>query len=747
VNAYIDPGYHDNQEIYDEIVAWQELYPDTVRIDTIGYSQQDGMPIWAVKISDNVHLDEDEPTILFVGQVHAEELIGVEITLALMAEILEQRLLYPYKQWIRSLEIWIIPTLNPEGHAVVMTDSMDNSYRKNKRDCNLNGIFDYQSGMGGDIDGVDLNRNFPLNWAHGDTFMHPGGNEYFDYFRGFDKLSESETQTLWELAEQEKFVFSLIWHSSRSTSFSEKIFYPWEWEEGKNPPDFGVIDYIGQEMHWLIPRISSGYYEPIPTGSAKGNQHDSFYAHLGTLSFLIEAGPWIQSSYDIVEQVIEDNLEGAAYLLNRASEWTEMVHSQLTGIVTDAVTGLPLQAEVIIPQLNGPYLKPRTCDPTYGRYRRIVMPGTYDIEVRMRGYYPQTRTGIFANPSGPADEDFDLEPKPVHLFHGEIREVGSNTLPCTMYITGEDVQDTLAIGSDGQYSYNLPEGQYGLIMDSQGYVVKHDSVNLDQNRYIEFQLSPGVQLFYDDFDGGLTYWTPSGTYDQWCTEIADSLWTEMIAASSPNLMPYESFSENWLEIATPFDLSSYVTASMKFAHWQYFEPGYDYGEVQVSTDGGTEWETLAGPFEDQDVGWGSCYANLSPYCGSGDVRFRWLIYSDENLEEQGWRIDEVEVLAADTVVAVPPEVEIPQDYTLLSAFPNPFNSQLNMLINLPYSEQIRISLWDVSGRLVDQIYQSEMNAGQTRLTWRASHENPSGIYFLRVERGEEVQVQKVLYLK
>ncbi|TKJ41137.1 hypothetical protein CEE37_05570 [candidate division LCP-89 bacterium B3_LCP] len=748
-NAYIDPGYHDNQEIYDEIVAWQELYPDTVRVDTIGYSQEDGLPIWAVKISDNVHQDEDEPTVLFVGQVHAEELIGVEITLALITDILEHRFQYPWKAWLRELEIWIVPTLNPEGHAVVMTDSMDNSYRKNKRDCNLNGIFDYQSGMGGDIDGVDLNRNFPLNWVHGDSFLYPGHAEYYDYFRGFSPLGENETQTIWELGEQEKFSFSIFWHSSRQDpGVSEQLFYPWGWaDETKTSPDFEVIDYIAEEVHWLLPKIGTGYYIPVPTSNPVGNQHDSFYAYFGTLGFLIEAGPGIQEPYTIVEEVVDVNIDAAGYLLNRASEWTDMIHSQLTGIVTDAVTGLPLSAEVIIPQLNGAYLKPRTCDPTYGRYRRMVMPGTYDIEVRMRGYYPQMRTGVFANPSGPIDEDFDLEPKPEYLFHGEIREVGGGTLPCTMYIFGEDVQDTLVINPDGQYSCCLPEGQYGLIMDSQGFVVKHDSVSLDQNQYIEFQLSGGIQLFSDDFDGGLSYWVSDGTYDQWCTELADSLWTGMIAASSPHLTPYEPFSENWLEITTPFDLSSFVTASLSFVHWQYFEPGYDFGEVQVSTDGGGSWETLAGPFEDQDVGWGSCYTNLTPYCGSGDVRFRWLIFSDESLEEQGWRIDEVEVMAADTVVSVQPDTQIPHDYTLLSAFPNPFNAQLNLLISLPNPEYVGISLWDVSGRLVDQVYQGDLNSGQTRLTWKANMENPSGIYFLRLEDGSDVQIHKVLYLK
>jgi hypothetical protein len=57
--------------------------------------------------------------------------------------------------------LWFIPTLNPEGHNVV-TANLDVSYRKNKRDNNNNGIFDFNPVTGGDIDGVDINRNLPL---------------------------------------------------------------------------------------------------------------------------------------------------------------------------------------------------------------------------------------------------------------------------------------------------------------------------------------------------------------------------------------------------------------------------------------------------------------------------------------------------------------------------------------------------------------------------------------------------------
>lgn len=751
----IDPLYHDNAEIYAEIDSLQQLNPDISRIDTIGYSQRDGLPIWAMKISDNVNQDEDEPTVLFVGQVHAEELMGVEITLAMILDILTHRYQYnpyPYAIWLQTLEIWVVPTANPEGHQVVM-DELDISYRKNKSDCNQNGIFDYSTqSVGMDSDGVDINRNFPLNWVHGDSYLNSSGNEPFDYFRGFSPLSESETQALWDLGEREKFAFSIVWHESRTTYFSEMVFYPWRWVAGKPSPDFDVIDSLGVQLAGMILKTTPGSYQAVPSGTAQGSQHDSFYASFGTIAFLIEAGPAIQSSYDIVEDVIAANLPGAYFLLNRACGYGQMTHSQLSGTVTDAITGSALPAVVTIPQLSGAYLAPRTCDPTYGRYRRYVLPSTYDIVVHMRGYYPQTRTGIFANPSGPPPYyNFALVPKPTHTLSGTVSDIGGVPWSCTLFVSGEDVADTVMVPPDGQFTHTLPEGEYRLIFDGPGYVVRYDSLNLDQNRYVEFRLSPATQVFLDDFEDGLGQWAPGGTNPnliRWGTEAADSLWPGggMVATESPDA-DYLPDVQNWIELAQPLDLANVATASLRFQHWYYFEPGYDYGQVEVSTDQGENWETIAGPFWGQDVGWETVYATLDPYCGLDDVRLRWLISTDVSMNEQGWRIDDVEIVSADTFVYAPPPIELPNTHALYSVYPNPFNSELTILLELPYEQLTKVTVWDIAGRKVDDIYDGRLIAGQHRLSWKAMEEQPSGVYLLRIESATKREIRKVVFLK
>ena len=93
----------------------------------IGLSQSDNLPIYAVKLSYNADIDEDEPRVLILGQYHAEEIYGVEIAMELIDWLLHPNTSYPVgyldrKLGIENTELWIIPTHNPEGLLTVHGD-------------------------------------------------------------------------------------------------------------------------------------------------------------------------------------------------------------------------------------------------------------------------------------------------------------------------------------------------------------------------------------------------------------------------------------------------------------------------------------------------------------------------------------------------------------------------------------------------------------------------------------------------
>jgi hypothetical protein len=741
-SATLDPFYHTNAEITQQLLARQQQYPDTVKVDTIGYSQQDHLPILAVKVSDHVQVSEDEPRVLLVGQVHAEEILGVEIVMCFLDTLLAKRASYPYKFWLQELEIWLIPTANPEGHQVVM-DEWDLSYRKNKRDVNLNTIFNYHVGVGLDTDGVDINRNFPLNWVHGDTFLQPGSTEIYDYYRGASPLSESETQALWDFGIEQKFSFSIVWHSSRTGNNSEKVFYPWDWDGSKKyAPDSLVLNEVAFSVANAIPRLFEiGQYQAYQSDAPRGQQHDAFYAATGTIPLLIECGTAdLQPAAGTALNVIADNFLGITYLLNRASVYNSAInHAELTGTVKNPA-GTPLPAIVEIVQMQGPMIEPRVCD-AFGRYRRFVTPGVYDVRVQLRGYYSQDST-VVANSSGRTTRNFVLQPKPTYQYNGLVRSLTGVPLPATLFINGEDVVDTVVITGNGQFSHPLPEGDYSLLVDSPGYVVAFNSLPLYADHSDTFNLAEQHIGFFDDFSNGLSNWTHGGTKDHWGTEITDS---GMVATDSPgsNYLPNTS---SWLRLVG-LNLSACTTASLTFQHWYYLEPDYDQGKVQVSTNGGTTWATLAGPFDKQNSGWQTSYGNLTSYCGHNNVILRWYLHTDTTLCEEGWRLNRVLIVGDDTITGIPSAEPQPSQYTLVSVYPNPFNAQVSLQIKLSAPQFTTVSLWDITGRKVAQIHSGSLPAGDNRLTYRMPEQQASGIYILRVEQPDRTELRKLLFLK
>src|SRR5207244_6931863 len=78
-------GFHTYAEMSADIdatvAAAAIAHPNIIRKFSIGKSYQ-GRDLWAVKISDNVDVDENEPEVLFDGLHHAREHMAVEMTLA-----------------------------------------------------------------------------------------------------------------------------------------------------------------------------------------------------------------------------------------------------------------------------------------------------------------------------------------------------------------------------------------------------------------------------------------------------------------------------------------------------------------------------------------------------------------------------------------------------------------------------------------------------------------------------------------
>jgi hypothetical protein len=90
--------------------------------------------------------------------------------------------------------------------------------------------------------------------------------------------------------------------------------------------------------------------------------------------------------------------------------------------------------------------------------------------------------------------------------------------------------------------------------------------------------------------------------------------------------------------------------------------------------------------------------------------------------------------------------EVPTGFILQPAFPNPFNAVTSFRYGLPYSTHVTINIYDVTGRMIDELYDGESRAGFQNINWNAEGFR-SGVYLVRLKASEYSAVQKVMLIR
>lgn len=391
VGQSLDPYYHTVEETYESLRTFSLLYPHITRLHLIGKGSRFSLPIWALKISDHPDVDEDEPAFLVDAMHHAREPLGNEIALAFIEHLVSR---YGWEErvtsWVDSFEIWVIPILNPEGYQYIVDHNLASPWwRKNLRDNDSNGVINL------DYDGVDLNRNYNINWTEAGS-ANPADWTY----RGPEPFSEEETKAKRDLALKEKFALAVTYHS-----YGETILYQWSWPTTQaRAPDHTVLQRIASRLASKIQSLDGTGTYSYGRQTAASQSSPWIYATVGTLEFLVETGTsFIPLDATVIDRVVRANLEGLFFMLERLSG------SGITGRVLDRRTGAPLEAIVSILEIDDfRYIQPRTTHPSTGRFIRFLEPGKYTLRVSAPGYQP-ARIKIDVGP-GLAEKNIILVP-------------------------------------------------------------------------------------------------------------------------------------------------------------------------------------------------------------------------------------------------------------------------------------------------------------------------------------------------
>lgn len=90
--------------------------------------------------------------------------------------------------------------------------------------------------------------------------------------------------------------------------------------------------------------------------------------------------------------------------------------------------------------------------------------------------------------------------------------------------------------------------------------------------------------------------------------------------------------------------------------------------------------------------------------------------------------------------------ELPTEFVLNQNYPNPFNPTTIINYQLPISNYVKLSIYDILGRELEILINGKQNAGAYQVEWDATN-YPSGVYFYRLSGTEFTETKKLILLK
>jgi len=320
--------YHNYTEITNILSGLNATYPNIVDVSVIGQSWRN-QDIHCIRLTNESDWNP-KPEVLFIGYHHAQEQISAELPLYYVVDAATN---YGsdknVTEFLNTRDIYVIVALNVDG-----LDLFESNDRQRKNACqidedndgtldedppeDLNGndlievLVNYTDphspefigyeGIDNDADwvngedwigGVDLNRNYPVDWEK--AVSDPSSPVY----RGAAPFSEPETQAIRDLVLEHNFTHAISFHSGL-----ELIIYPWGCTADPTPDDAKFVE-IAQGLS----NITGGLPYVSPT-MMYGIWDDWMYGEADVLALTCEifrnetwkdatigSGPYLNSSW------------------------------------------------------------------------------------------------------------------------------------------------------------------------------------------------------------------------------------------------------------------------------------------------------------------------------------------------------------------------------------------------------------------------------------------------------------------
>ena len=406
-------GYPTYDTVAATLLTRATQYPSICQRVDLGTSVQ-GRHIYALKISDNVATEEDEPEFKYIANMHGDEVVGLMMCMNLIDYLLQNYPTVPrVANLVDNVEIWIVPSMNPDGYTLYQRENAS---------------------------GYDLNRNFPEGSGSNPDPNTPAGHP-----------TEVAVIMNWSFAHS--FTLAANFHGGALVAN-----YPFD-NDGlgsvNSPsPDDDLFLALSEEYSednspmWN----STEFYHGITNGAAwyaiDGGMQDWDYRYMGGNEITFELGNTKAPAFSQIPTYWSQNQESML-------SYMETCLTGVRGLVTNASTNAPLAATVsVIGRNHNVYT-----DPQVGDYHRMLLPGTYSLKFEVAGYDPMTISNVVVNTGNATRLDVHMGPSASVTYPN-----GGETLTANVPVNVTWSGSNPTIQYNVQYTANF--GQISQVNDS-----------------------------------------------------------------------------------------------------------------------------------------------------------------------------------------------------------------------------------------------------------------------------------------
>jgi hypothetical protein len=335
--------------------TFRTRYPALCEIDTILDDTPAHHKILCAHISNNLNDNEGKPSIFYTSTIHGDEPVGYYMMLRLINYLLSNYGTNTYvTQLVNNVDIWICPLHNPDGTYFSSNNQLNEapiSIRYNRH---------YE----------DLNRAFP------EAGQQPAKSDY-----------EPEVEAMMTFMEAHNFTLAANFHGG-----AEVFNYPWDtwmtWQ--RSHADALWWEYVGHRFADTCQHYNSNYMNEENDGVTEGGD---WYVIDGSMQ---DYHNWYLGTRHVTIEVSDDKVVSSnqlpyywGYIRPSLLNFIGEAHNGIHGIVTDSVTGEPLEALVYIANHDLDHSYVETSLP-HGDYHRPIKGGQYAVTYSADGYLPKT---------------------------------------------------------------------------------------------------------------------------------------------------------------------------------------------------------------------------------------------------------------------------------------------------------------------------------------------------------------------